>query len=429
MSMMRARVQGHRWVDHPAAAVMKARVPGQWVDRPAAVVMEAREQGRCWIDHPAVAGGGGDMRVTRRNRSCGRQLAVLTAVSCLLFLLLLLTTVHVPSVPAFTATHCSTRRQSNPDLHTLYFTPRSRPITKIVSHFLVQPSPQICSSRLDLLILVPSSPEAVHKRQVIRRTWGSVVSQKWPHSKSDRKVALIFLLGRKGGGEGFDLKALRQEAGAHGDLLLGDFVDSYRNLTRKILSGLKWVSGQCTGRVSYVLKADLDTFVHVDLLLDITSQLQGDRPLTNTMLGELLCSESANRDPESRVYVDPSAYPFAVYPPYVRGGSYVLSGDIVTPLVNASQHLPLLPVEDAFINGVVARALNVQHVHVPGVMKGLACALSPCLFLGSGQVSATNVDPDMMQAIWRQLREGPQLCHHQASWWTDVCIWVSQHLS
>ncbi|KAL8618608.1 hypothetical protein ACOMHN_015718 [Nucella lapillus] len=55
MSMMRARVRGHRWVDHPAAAVMKARVPGQWVDCPAAVVMEAREQGRCWIDHPAVA--------------------------------------------------------------------------------------------------------------------------------------------------------------------------------------------------------------------------------------------------------------------------------------------------------------------------------------------------------------------------------------
>ncbi|KAL8589368.1 hypothetical protein ACOMHN_021520 [Nucella lapillus] len=55
MSMMRARVRGHRWVYHPAAAVMKARVPGQWVDCPAAVVMEAREQGRCWIDHPAVA--------------------------------------------------------------------------------------------------------------------------------------------------------------------------------------------------------------------------------------------------------------------------------------------------------------------------------------------------------------------------------------
>ncbi|KAL8590908.1 hypothetical protein ACOMHN_052666 [Nucella lapillus] len=55
MSMMRARVRGHCWVDHPAAAVMEARVPGQWVDCPAAVVMEAREQGRCWIDHPAVA--------------------------------------------------------------------------------------------------------------------------------------------------------------------------------------------------------------------------------------------------------------------------------------------------------------------------------------------------------------------------------------
>ncbi|KAL8612653.1 hypothetical protein ACOMHN_044594 [Nucella lapillus] len=55
MLMMRAKVQGHRWVDHPAAAVMEARVPGQWVDRPAAMVMEAREQGRCWIDLPAAA--------------------------------------------------------------------------------------------------------------------------------------------------------------------------------------------------------------------------------------------------------------------------------------------------------------------------------------------------------------------------------------
>ncbi|KAL8605187.1 hypothetical protein ACOMHN_031128 [Nucella lapillus] len=54
-SCSRDRLIGHRWVDHPAAAVMEARVPGQWVDRPAAVVMEAREQGRCWIDHPAAA--------------------------------------------------------------------------------------------------------------------------------------------------------------------------------------------------------------------------------------------------------------------------------------------------------------------------------------------------------------------------------------
>ncbi|KAL8565978.1 hypothetical protein ACOMHN_054994 [Nucella lapillus] len=57
MLMMRAKVQGHRWVDHPAAAVMEARVPGQWVDRPAAMVMEARKQGHCWIDHPAAAVG------------------------------------------------------------------------------------------------------------------------------------------------------------------------------------------------------------------------------------------------------------------------------------------------------------------------------------------------------------------------------------
>ncbi|KAL8567978.1 hypothetical protein ACOMHN_029153 [Nucella lapillus] len=68
MLMMRARVQGHRWVDHPAAAVMEARVPGQWVDRPAAMVMEAREQGRCWIDHPAAAVM--EARVQGQGREC-----------------------------------------------------------------------------------------------------------------------------------------------------------------------------------------------------------------------------------------------------------------------------------------------------------------------------------------------------------------------
>ncbi|XP_076458048.1 beta-1,3-galactosyltransferase 5-like [Babylonia areolata] len=377
------------------------------------------------------------MRMLRRG--CYKLLLLLALLSTLL-LLLFLTTVRMPPGPASSATLCSssslssfassdqlTGRGADPRDVSLYFTPRSRPITQVVSRFPLEPSLKTCASRLDLLILVPSPPEAALEREAVRNTWGSVVNKRWPQSSADRKVGLIFLLGTKRVGAGnFDPAALEVEAVRHGDLLVGDFVDSYRNLTRKVLAGLNWVSRRCSGRVSYVLKADLDMFVHVDRLLGTVWELQGAQPLTNTMLGEVLCSEPANRDPQSRVFVDPSLYPFPVYPPYVRGGSYVLSGELVTALVNASQHLPFLPVEDAFINGVVARTLHVRHINVPGVMRAVACPLSPCVFLGAGVVSATGVEPDMMRAIWRQLQEGPHLCHLKASWWTRACVWVSK---
>ena len=376
------------------------------------------------------------MRMAWRGRPRGvGQVALLGVLLLLLLSLFLLTATRIAplaATPSFPASPCLSHplaSEADPRQVALYFTPRSRPITEVVSRFLVQPQPGLCSLQLDLLVLVPSPPGAEDVRDTIRDTWGSVVRTGWPHVQWERKVALVFVLGRHPQPRRFNLTALRQEAVAHGDLLVGDFRDTYRNLTRKMMAGLHWVSRKCP-RARYVLKADQDTFVNVAGLLAVLSQLQLAQPaLGNTVLGEVLCSESVNRDPASPVRVAASVYPFSTYPPYARGGSYVLPGALVAQLVNASRYMPYLPVEDAFINGVLARVLRAQHVHLPRVMRGLACSVSPCVFLTTQQLTATNVDLAMMRAIWSALLAGPRHCQQHASLWDWLCVWSSTHWS
>ena len=377
------------------------------------------------------------------------------------------------SSPSSSTSPCSTdplSREADPRRVALYFTAGSRPVTEVTSRFLEVPDPGTCSQPLDLLVLVPSPPGAASVRAAVRDTWGSVVREGWPglsrggspSNARRRKVGLVFVLGRpppppppppppaaqlttEGGWffnssaatytttttEAAASTALKEEASQHGDLLVGDFLDTYRNLTRKMLAGLQWVSLHCP-RAAYVLKADQDTFVHVDRLLEAVEELERSQPgvTTRAVLGEVLCAESVSRDRQSPVFVHPDTYPFSVYPPYARGGSYVLGGGVVGELVNASRYLPYLPVEDAFINGVVARALGLRHLHVRRVMQGLApCPLTPCLFLAAGQLTATNVGPQLMRDVWAAVRAGPDHCRRRASLWTRACVWAASHWS
>ncbi|KAL8612914.1 hypothetical protein ACOMHN_034991 [Nucella lapillus] len=141
------RKKGHRWVDHPAAAVMEARVPGQWVDRPAALVMEAREQGRCWIDHPAAAVM--EARVQGRHWVDRPSMAesIVPAVST-----------SSPSVllsPAITSSPCQSA--SSPSLSTVSSTPHSNMVTTAVSVNTL-PAVMTCLSVPSSLPLVSQSP-------------------------------------------------------------------------------------------------------------------------------------------------------------------------------------------------------------------------------------------------------------------------------
>lgn len=85
-----------------------------------------------------------------------------------------------------------------------------------------------------LLILVHSAPVNLQKRNAIRETWG----------QQSISVITLFLVGISSHYK----KELIEENSMYKDLIQGNFVDVYRNITYKHVMGLKWVTYYCSGK-------------------------------------------------------------------------------------------------------------------------------------------------------------------------------------
>lgn len=85
-----------------------------------------------------------------------------------------------------------------------------------------------------VLILVTSAPHHFDRRQAIRETWGSIAAAADSRSSLSRSRT-VFLVGRPTTDDAVAF-LLDNEMSRHGDVLLGDYVDTYRNLTLKVIS-------------------------------------------------------------------------------------------------------------------------------------------------------------------------------------------------
>ncbi|NXK91087.1 B3G5B glucosaminyltransferase, partial [Formicarius rufipectus] len=93
--------------------------------------------------------------------------------------------------------------------------------------------------------------------------------------------------------------ALLREWGLHGDLLQGDFADSYSDLTRKTLFLLRWAVA-CCAAAPFVLKADDDTAL---LPSSIATYLRAPRTPRRLYLGRVHWGVAPRRDPRSPHHV------------------------------------------------------------------------------------------------------------------------------
>ncbi|NWW14641.1 B3G5B glucosaminyltransferase, partial [Oreocharis arfaki] len=92
------------------------------------------------------------------------------------------------------------------------------------------------------------------------------------------------------------------ESRQRGDILQGDFGDTYGNLTRKTLLLLRWARA-CCGGAAFVLKADDDAFVHVPAVATYLATWR-QRP-ARLYLGRVHWWVAPQRDPRSRHHVPP----------------------------------------------------------------------------------------------------------------------------
>lgn len=202
---------------------------------------------------------------------------------------------------------------------------------------------------LKILILVTSSPDHSESRSAIRNTWG--------HYNLRNDMAIAFVVGI--GSETVN-KVIRDESNLYGDIIQGNYVDSYDNLTLKTVSMMEWVHDYCSD-THFVLKTDDDMFINVPKLLTF---LVKNKDAKMTFFGRLAKKWRPIRKTSSKYYVSPVQYSSNIFPDFTTGPAYLFTSDVVVDVYVKALQTTYLKLEDVFTTGVVAQSLKIKRQHV-----------------------------------------------------------------
>lgn len=211
--------------------------------------------------------------------------------------------------------------------------------------------------KLDVVVLFfsPTAPYHFSRRQAIRATYGN--SSQWISSGRKGAMLTVFLLGATSNST--LQREIDSEATRYGDIVQEDFVDSYQNLTRKTVMGLKWVTNYCR-HAQYAMKIDDDTMMNQRRFRDGVLE---KAPLTNYTAGRALIGTKTVREKTgkraSKFYLSEEYYPSPTLPPYLDGPAYLLSTDLVEKVYKTALTTPIFKWEDAFL-GMCMQKAGVQ---------------------------------------------------------------------
>ena len=219
-------------------------------------------------------------------------------------------------------------------------------------NILLKPD-DLCSNKyqVDTMYILTSHYKHTEHRQAIRESYMK------PRNKTaeNRHVFLIGFSNDKAVQE-----ALFLENKKHNDIVLGDFIEAYSNLTLKVLMGFHYVNVYCSGAKS-VMKSDDDVFINIDAINNIMKYINHSRFIA----GSCDPKPHINRKPDHRWYVDPRLYSASQFPPYCLGSGYLISQIAMQDVLHSSAYVPVIPVEDAYIGICIARlnnSVNVIHL-------------------------------------------------------------------
>ncbi|XP_053546487.1 beta-1,3-galactosyltransferase 6 [Bombina bombina] len=206
------------------------------------------------------------------------------------------------------------------------------------------------SASVFLAVLIASGPKYSERRSIIRSTWLSSASR-----GDDGDIWCRFVIGTAGLGEE-EATSLEMEQRRHGDLLLlPELRDSYENLTSKLLHMYVWLDKYVDFK--FVLKADDDTFVRLDVLLEELKTKEPRRLYWGFFSGRGRVKSGGKWKESAWVLCD-------YYLPYALGGGYVISWDLVLYLSISKDFLAQWQSEDVSLGAWLA-PLDVKRVHDP----------------------------------------------------------------
>jgi beta-1,3-galactosyltransferase 1 len=202
-----------------------------------------------------------------------------------------------------------------------------------------------------LVIYVHSAPGHLEQRTLIRKTYAN------PSNTPGLVVRTFFVIGFSQ----LHQNALLQENAMYGDILQENYIDSYKNLSLKALSAMRYISSHCQF-THFVLKADDDIFVNIFALVRHLRASELTPPKSISCL--VWPYMPVMRDPNSKWYVSPEEWPQDAYTDYCSGSAFIISVPAISTML---QVLPLTPyhwVDDFYITGILADAAQVTKTSI-----------------------------------------------------------------
>ncbi|XP_008831757.1 putative UDP-GlcNAc:betaGal beta-1,3-N-acetylglucosaminyltransferase LOC100288842 [Nannospalax galili] len=226
------------------------------------------------------------------------------------------------------------------------------PLRNNPSKYYILSQPEVCRGKnIFLLSLIFSSPGNGTRRDLIRKTWGSVTSvQGYP-------ILTLFALGMP-----VLVTTQREidiESHKNNDIIEGIFLDSSENQTLKIITMAQWAVTFCPNAL-FILKADEEMFINIPSLVDYLLNLK--EHLEGVYAGRVIHQDIPNRDPQSQEFVPVSEHPEKYYPDYCSGEAFIMSQDVARMMYVVFNQVPVMVPADVFV-GICAKSIGLIPTH------------------------------------------------------------------
>lgn len=251
-----------------------------------------------------------------------------------------------------------------------------------------------------LLMVIKSMTGSFSRRKAIRDTWGH--TEQMPVIGNQLKIRRLFLLGKSNTTDESNQRRemlLKEEAKEWGDIIQGDFQDSFRNLTLKEIMFLRWLPRHCP-KAQFIFKGDDDIFANVPNIVSYIESLSLSQQ-RNMFVGSVLYPSPRITDQRSKYYVSESLWPEKYYPPYVSGGGFIMSYVMAKKIFEAMKELPIIPIDDAFM-GVCLRKLNLRPTNHKGFKSWGVKYLDHDNCVYREVMTFHKLQPEELQNVWKR---------------------------
>ncbi|XP_013392410.1 beta-1,3-galactosyltransferase 1 [Lingula anatina] len=245
---------------------------------------------------------------------------------------------------------------------------------------------------IDVLIYINSAIENRKRRDFIRKTWGANINV------IELVIKVVFVLGTLPSYNDYDVDTKREHE-VHGDILQGDFIDNYMNLTYKGVLGLTYAANCSTAR--YILKVDDDVLVNIFRLkyhIDTYAPALTDK-LQCFLYGGY--DADVSRKPKAKWCMNRDEFLDTYYPDFCGGSAVLMTLTTAEKLITETWTTPFYWVDDVYVFGLLAYKANIGHVHMSVNFDGNVTYYQSLYNNSSSLIFANIQDDAIREQVWQ----------------------------